>query len=276
MIKIKILKFKHFLKSKLLENSSLKKLNQSGLEGSLISQAFLETANCEFNSKKDKQLFEKLNQYKLELYANNNNISFEEIGSAIVMKVNEIAHRASSSEIWKKFFYNLSKKNNVKNILEVGTNLGISGQYFIKALEDKKKTKFITLEGVKELCKIASERFNSISTEERFEIIQGLYDETLPKLIKKNISFDLVFIDGNHRYESTLKYFELIKNNLSDGCLVIFDDINWSRGMSRAWQDICKQQGIVFSINFFKLGMIVFDPKKSKPTNDHYELFLSS
>ena len=94
-------------------------------------------------------------------------------------------------------------------------------------------------------------------------------------IVKSNISFDLVFIDGNHRYEATLKYFELLKNNLSDSALVIFDDIHWSSGMRRAWQEICSQKGIVFSINFFKLGIIVFDPKQSKPTDDHYQLFLS-
>ena len=85
----------------------------------------------------------------------------------------------------------------------------------------------------------------------------------------------MVFIDGNHRYEATLKYFELLKNNLSNNAIVVFDDIHWSSGMRRAWREICTQKGIVFSINFFKLGLIIFDPKQSKPTEDHHQLFLS-
>ena len=54
------------------------------------------------------------------------------------MTVAEVAGRAASPEIWTKFFYRLSQASSIKNILEIGTNLGISGQYFVKALEGKK------------------------------------------------------------------------------------------------------------------------------------------
>ena len=47
------------------------------------------------------------------------------------------------------FFYELSKIKNVNNILEIGTNLGVSGQYFLKGLDEKTKSIFITIDGVK-------------------------------------------------------------------------------------------------------------------------------
>ena len=274
MLYNKLLKIKHFINCKIFTYRYLKRLNKHGVEGKLIAQAFLKTSKGEYTSD-EKQLFETLNHFKSEFYTNNRKISFEEIGSSAEMTVAEVAHRAASPEIWVKFFYKLSKTKIVNNILEIGTNLGVSGQYFIKGLEDKKNTKFITLEGVKRLCEIALSRFDSLSNHDRFEVIHGLYDKTLPEVVKSNTRFDLVFIDGNHQYEATLNYFEMLKDNLADKAMVIFDDIHWSVGMRRAWREICEQKGIVFSINFFKLGMVVFDPKKSDTSSHHHQLFLS-
>ena len=85
--------------------------------------------------------FLKLNQFRLDLITDKRKISFEEIGNKSIMTVAEVAGRAASPEIWTQFFYRLSKASSIKNILEIGTNLGISGQYFIKALEGKKTHK---------------------------------------------------------------------------------------------------------------------------------------
>ena len=274
MLYNKLLKIKHFFSSKVLQTSSISKLIKYGVEGNLIAQAFLKTLKKE-NTPDEDQLFKKLNQFRSDLLTDNRKISFEEIGTSAELTVAEVARRAASPEIWTRFFYQLCKPNSIKNILEIGTNLGVSGQYFIKALENKKNTKFVTLEGVKGLCEMASARFNRLTTQNRFEVVHGLYDKTLPSVLKSRMRFDLVFIDGNHQYEATLKYFKLVKNNLTDGALVIFDDIHWSKGMRKAWEEISVQKEIAFSINFFKLGIIVFDPKQTKPTNYHHQLFLS-
>ena len=274
MLYNKLLKTKHFFCCKIFNYNNLQRLSQHGVEGNQIAQAFLKTLNGE-NTPDENQLFKKLNQFRLDLITDKRKISFEEIGHKSIMTVAEVVCRAASPEIWGQFFYRLSKASRIKNILEIGTNLGVSGQYFIKALEGKKNTKFISMEGVKGLCEIASTRFDLISGENHFEVVHGLYDKSLQNILISNIYFDLVFIDGNHRYEATLKYFELLKNNISDRAIVIFDDIHWSSGMKRAWREICTQKGIVFSINFFKLGLIMFDSKQSKPTDDNYQLFLS-
>ncbi len=274
MLYNKLLKIIHFLNCKIFTDRDLKRLNQHGLEGNHIARAYLKISRGEYTSD-EKQLFEKLNQFRSEFYADNRKISFEEIGSSSEMTLAEVARRAASPEIWVRFFYQLSKISIVNNILEIGTNLGVSGQYFIKGLENKKNIKFITLEGVKGLCEIASSRFDALSSQGRFEVIHGLYNKTLPEVVKSKTRFDLVFIDGNHQYEATLNYFEMLKDNLADKAIVIFDDINWSNGMRRAWREICKQKGIVFSINFFKLGIVVFDPKKPDTSSHHHKLFLS-
>ena len=85
-----------------------------------------------------------LDEYRLELSANNNKINFKEIGSNIILSVSEISIKAASTKM-DSFFYHLAKMEKIKNVLEIGTNLGVSGQYFLKAIE-KKKSIFFTRE----------------------------------------------------------------------------------------------------------------------------------
>ena len=168
MLYLKFLKLKHFVKSKVLQNSCIRKLNQFGVEGKQIAQAFSKTLNPDNNSQ-EKQLFETLHQFRADLYADNRKVNFEEIGSNAEMTVAEVAKRAASPEIWTRFFYHLTKSKNINSVLEIGTNLGVSGQYFLKALEGKQNTKFVTLEGVKGLCDIAQQSFKYICAEKNFE-----------------------------------------------------------------------------------------------------------
>lgn len=275
MIHHKFLKIIHLLKSKINQTRTIFELNQLGNQGSTIARSFIKTRTNDY-TKDEENIFQLLGQFRQELSQNTQKIYFEEIGSSSVMSVAQVSERASSPEIWTRFFYLLVKNKSIQNVLEIGTNLGVSGQYFIKALEGKTKAHFTTLEGVKGLCEIASCRFDTLTTEDRFSVVHGLYDKTLPDLIEAGKPFDFVFIDGNHQYNATLNYFELLKKNLAAQAIIIFDDINWSSGMRKAWQVICTQRGIVFSINFFKLGIVVFDSNQTSPSKNHYQLFLSN
>lgn len=274
MLYHKLLKIKHFIWCKIIQSYTLNKMSRLGGEGTNIVQAFLKTLRPQ-NTANENQTFEVLQQFRQDLSVNQRIISFVEIGSDFEMTVAEVVQRAASPEIWARFFFHLSKAEPTENILEIGTNLGVSGQYFIKGLEGKKKGKFITLEGVKGLCEIAENQFGSLADPSRFEVLYGLYDQTLINIVNRDILFNLVFIDGNHKYNATLRYFEMLKNNLADKAVVIFDDIHWSKGMRKAWRELCKQKGVVLSVNFFKLGVIVFDSKSTQLTSDHYKLFLS-
>lgn len=160
--------------------------------------------------------------------------------------------------------------------MEIGTNLGISGQYFIAGLNNNStKTSFISLEGLPGLCEIASNRFLKIASKTtETKVIQGLYDKTLSEVMNSNTQFDIVFFDGNHQYNATIEYFEKLKNNYSEDVILIFDDINWSEGMAKAWEYLKEQSGVYCIIDFFKTGIILYNPnKKVKPTN--CKLFLT-
>ncbi len=223
----------------------------------------------------EKKTFCLLNEYRNELIKKHDQVSFDEIGSAQYFSVAEVSKKASSPEIWTVLYYYLSLNKNIVNILEIGTNLGVSGQYFIAALEGKINSKFITIEGVKRLCEIAVTRFSKISKQVGFEVKHGLYDDVLEEVCLSDTQFDLVFIDGNHNYEATIKYFEILKNNYSKDAILIFDDIHWSPEMTKAWKEIIVDPRVFLSVDLFKLGIVIVGANASSNINKHHQLFLS-
>ena len=274
MIKNKLNKYLHFVLSNLKQNRTLNLIAKGSTTAKTIVESF-QKAKINIRKPSEKETLDLLNEYRNELRKNNDQVSFNEIGSAHDFSVAEVSKKASSPEIWTVLYYYLSLNKNIKNILEIGTNLGVSGQYFIAALKGKINSKLITIEGVKKLCEIAETRFAKISKQVQFEVKHGLYDNVLEEVCLTDTQFDLVFIDGNHNYEATIKYFEILKNNYSKNAILIFDDIHWSPQMTRAWKEIILDTTILLSVDLFKLGIVIFGADASSNHNKHHQLFLS-
>ncbi|HSP12266.1 MAG TPA: class I SAM-dependent methyltransferase, partial [Salegentibacter sp.] len=81
---------------------------------------------------------------------------------------------------------------------------------------------------------------------------------------KQQTSFDLIYFDGHHTKEATLKYFELLLPTAHNESVFIFDDIHWSRGMEEAWEMIKKHPEVRVSIDTFYLGLIFFRKEQAK------------
>ena len=220
------------------------------------------------------EVFRQRKKYRDSLLKDTRRISFEIFGTNNPILVKDICKKASSPSIWGKLFYLITSKFQNINILEIGTNLGISGGFFLEAIKDKQNSFFVTMEGVDELCSIAQNEFLKIINVEKFNIYQGLYENTFPKLLQTHYEFDMVFIDGNHKKQSTLEYFNALKIKLKHPSIIIFDDINWSCEMSEAWEIIKTDEIVAYSIDFYKLGIVIINSEKpSSPL--HYHLHLS-
>lgn len=267
----KINKLNHLVSNTLLEKKTLSRLKNYSNITNNISNAFIK-AKYKNNDYETIKVFEELNAYKLSLLSSNQKIDYS-IFNAKNRTVSEISKNASSRKKWCEFYYILSREIGAKNILEIGTNLGVSGQYFLKAINENygSQSFFLTFEGVPDLCKISEARFNQI-TKNNFKIIQGFYDDTLNIVEKIEKKYDLIFIDGNHRYEPTLKYFNYLKKYCHENSIIIFDDINWSSEMIRAWKKIKSNENVV-SIDMFNIGIVTF--KKDSNLNYKFSLFYS-
>ncbi len=141
------------------------------------------------------------------------------------------------------------------NILELGTNLGITTSYLAKACP---KAVITTMEGSQEILKEAEKvwtklKINNINT------ITGNIDTTLPQWIKTQKKLDWVIMDANHTEEATMRYYNLIKPLLHEKSIVLIDDIYYSPEMHRAWKKIKTTKEVTSTFNLFDMGILFYN-----------------
>ena len=272
--KRKLNKLKHFLQYSIHPNelkNSVEKYPNS------IYKIVLETLNqlkYKNYSSEDQLVFDSLKNYRDYLSQNIDLVDFKIFNSSVVREVRDQYYRAASPETWCKFHYLMAKNFNAKNYLEIGTNLGVSGSYILSAVKRHKDGKFVTMEGAPKLCEIAEKQFHTLASSNQFQIIQGLYQNTMPEMYNMPIQFDMAFIDGNHKYDPTLEYFLEIKKKIGEKTILIFDDIYNTDEMKRVWDKIIQDPEVNFSIDLYKLGIVILD-KTEKIKGIHTQYFLT-
>ncbi|MEO1382175.1 MAG: class I SAM-dependent methyltransferase, partial [Bacteroidota bacterium] len=181
--------------------------------------------------------------------------------------VGMLAQRASRRSVEGSFLLNICRYFQPKRCLELGTHLGISTLYQLAGLQD---SYFVSLEGVEDLQVLARQHLETFGFQADLRL--GNFDKLLPALLEEQKSpWDYVFIDGNHREESTLRYTQLLLPHMSDGGIMIFDDIHWSSGMHRAWQQIVTMPEVSVSIDLYRMGVCFVNRPQAK---EHFTLWM--
>lgn len=180
-------------------------------------------------------------------------------------KVQQIAKNALKSPRLAQLIYRLAKENQPNHILELGTCLGLTTAYLSKACPD---ADIITIEGCPETAKVAYKNFVDLELE-NVELRVGNFDALLPDLIAQADQLDFVYIDGNHRKDATLNYFNWCLPKVHEGSLLIFDDIYWSEGMKEAWEEIKRHPDVTVTIDLFWIGLVYFKKGQAK---EHFKI----
>lgn len=271
--KRKLFKLNHLIQSRMFQNQQkreIQKLNHSQL--SAVWETLGQLKNEEFTSE-DKAVFQNLETFRNELKNNEAEIDYS-VFSQPSRKVSEIYATAASPEIWSRFHYLLTKNLRAKTYLEIGTNLGVSGSYILSALSAYKDAKFITMEGLGQLSDVAENQFLKLAEPHQFRILRGLYEQTFETLMELPVLFDLIFIDGNHKYEPTLHYFQQLKNKTAEVAVFVFDDIYVGHEMQAVWKKIKTDPDVNFTLDLYKLGIVIIDRSENEK-GKNYKYFLS-
>lgn len=209
--------------------------------------------------------FDAIEKLRGQLLKDNRTIQFEDLGAGAeknrisTRTISGITKKTGKKKKYARFLAHLAAYLNPKEILELGTSVGISTMY----LSQKNKSAHITtIEGSKEVKKIANENFKKGNLN-NIESLEGNFDSILPNLIATK-KYDFFYIDGNHTYDATVHYFELIKAVAGNDTVVVFDDIYWSAGMTKAWEEICKDNSVSASVDLFEFGIVFFRKELSK------------
>ena len=169
-------------------------------------------------------------------------------------KISEIAKTASSSRKYCNLLFKIVDQFKPESIIELGTSFGIASASMALSSPD---LELITIEGCPAIAGIAKENFESLGIKNIQPHI-GQFDEILPTILPKLKHPFVAFIDGNHRYEPTLKYFKQILSACNNQSIIIIDDIHWSEEMEKAWNEIKAMPEAIICIDIFRMGIVFF------------------
>lgn len=181
-------------------------------------------------------------------------------GTSRNRKISEIARQSLKSKKEAQMLFRLACQMQPKNILELGTCLGITTLYLSSA---RPSANIYTIEGCPNIAKIAKQVFRNEKANNITSIV-GNIDTELAKVLSKIESIDMVFFDANHTKEATLRYFYTCLEKANNNTIFIFDDIYWSEGMTDAWKEIYQNEAVTYSIDLFHIGIASFNKEWKK------------
>lgn len=215
-----------------------------------------------FNNKTVDKDLEKIFTLHNQLIQSKELITFDEIGAGSIYRpsgkktIGRLVKRSSINKKYGKLLYDLMCYFKCKNVLELGTSVGISTAYMAQQSEN-----IISIEGIKAKAEIAQKIATQLN--QHTEFIVGNFDQVLESVLNSFEKLDFVFFDGNHRKESTLKYFKLCLEKVHNDTIFVFDDIHWSVEMEEAWNEINKNKKVKVSVDLFQMGLIFFKKELS-------------
>jgi len=210
--------------------------------------------------KTNEAIFERIETLRKELLKNNTSIPKNSFGSGAKeietaeTTIGRAVKRSSIQAYMGQLLFRLSDYLKPESIIELGTSAGFSTMYLASG---NPGAKVISIEGNNKLTKIASANFNKLGLA-NVTLINGEFDAELPEILANIEKVDLVFIDGNHSEDATMRYFKLFSAKTWSNSLIIFDDIRWSEDMERAWNNICLDENVSISVDMFNLGLVFF------------------
>ncbi|MDB5249497.1 MAG: class SAM-dependent methyltransferase [Segetibacter sp.] len=214
--------------------------------------------------------FETIEKQRRRLMHDNALLTIEDFGAGSTVtksnqrKVSNIAKSALKPKKFGQLMFRMTDYYQANTIVELGTSLGITTAYLASG---NLKANVYTFEGAKQVAQIARQNFEDLSLQ-NIQLLEGNFDETLQPLLNKIESVDFAFVDGNHRKEPTIRYFEQLLEKSTEQSVFIFDDIHWSKEMEEAWNYIQQHEAVTLTIDLFFIGLVFF--RREQKVSQHF------
>ena len=222
------------------------------------------------NDNREYAAYSKVEKLRTSLLKNQKKLQVEDLGAGSLISstsqrtISSIASHAAKPSKYGQLLFRLARYYQAKHIIEAGTSLGITTAYLAHANQD---CSVVTLEGASEVADQAIKNFKDLQLN-NIKLVKGNFDETLTQALKEWPAADLVFIDGNHRKDPTINYFNQVLDHVHNDTILIFDDIHWSNGMEEAWDTICANEKVTATIDLFFIGIVFF--RKGIKNKQHF------
>lgn len=218
------------------------------------------------NSNQKKDVYKDIEKIRKSMLKNHHQIQVRDYGAGFAgkkytqRKISFIARNSAKSPRYARLLNRLITFLSPQVIVEMGTSVGISSLYMAAAAP---QAQLITMEGCENTAQIASDNFKQMNIYRIRQVI-GSFEDTIPLLLMEKLVLDLVFIDGNHRKEPVLAYFNACLSNINEHSCMVIDDINWSDGMRESWKIIKQNPRVTVTIDLFMMGLVFFNPEFSR------------
>jgi predicted O-methyltransferase YrrM len=151
----------------------------------------------------------------------------------------------------------LARVMNPKSVIELGTNVGISSAYIASGLAlNAEGGKLVTVDASPYRLKLARQVHSNLGMH-NIDYIEGMFSDVLSEALQRAGKIDLAFIDGHHRFQPTMEYFERVLQHAAADAVFVFDDIRWSGGMKRAWSALKVDQRLGLVVDLYSMGVCI-------------------
>jgi predicted O-methyltransferase YrrM len=237
-------------------------------EHSIHSPFFFDFYEKVIRTKKNHTGFEDIERIRGKLLESTMEIDVQDLGASSSYFTNEkrtlskvVATSISPTKVCA-FLYRIVHYQQATAIVELGTSAGITTLYLAK----NPGSQVTTFEGHSVMSDIALTNFESLETK-NIKLIQGNIDTALPNFLQSPTKINFVLMDANHRYEPTIRYFQMLSRRMAEKGIIVVDDINHSKEMARAWNELRHHDLVYGSVDLFRCGILFFDPALNR---QHY------
>src|SRR6185312_1287082 len=187
-----------------------------------------------------------------------------------IRSVAEIARHAAKPARLGQLLYRMARYYRPGVAVELGTSLGLSSAYLASGMKDGNTDgKLWTIEGSASIAALAAGHLTGLVLENA-NTLTGNCDDRLEPLLDAVGPVEFAFVDGNHRYEPTLRYFGQLLQHAGNSALLVFDDIHWSTEMESAWERIRADSRVPMTIDLFHFGLVVI--RESFKVKQHFAI----
>jgi predicted O-methyltransferase YrrM len=166
--------------------------------------------------------------------------------------VQQLAKTAVKPRKLGELFFRISAYYQPRTVIELGTSLGLTTAYLATA---NPNAIIVTIEGSDAIHNKAKTVFQALGIQ-NIDARLGNFDSVLPQVLAETGTIDMAYVDGNHRYEPTIRYFQLLLSHAHNDTILIFDDIHWSAEMEKAWKEIQQHPSVRCTVDLFYLGFV--------------------
>jgi len=204
-----------------------------------------------------------MKEIRTAIHNDNQTIEVEDLGAGShssnseMRRVKDIANTALMPMAWQQVLVRMAQCYKPTTVLELGTSLGATSIALSKTLP---QSKIVSVEGSREIS-VFAQHLAKKHHAENLSIINASFDA----FIEQNTAvYDWVLLDGNHTYEATVRYYQYFVKMAKPGSMLLLDDIYWSEGMTKAWEEVKEDRRSVLTLDLYRWGLVFFPENTSK------------